>query len=410
MAQGEDGVVTVNHKASARGIKTSVGAFDNAFNFVKGFKGQNPYSTVFVPQGSGVLTSFSENIDRVGCSYSIQETYKYNTGAFQPYVETFSVNVNDIMENEWATLEVDWKIQGSPVNKNIPEIETLISTFNPLTKIQSLGYITGKMINANSSVNRDSGAATIQIRSSYLSGYDVSDAAGYFDYVVSMTDDIVMPKEDWRIEGDYTTFGPISYRHGRVAAFKATNSADWRGYLLGLIKSSPLYSMYHNIGRLLSGTMDFEIRENTGMAQLHLSLSLSDGSHPQNLLDPKYTLEVTPCRWNFDLLPSATIEGQYVLQDLQMVSQAKLGFNLSASSLNVGIGLPTLSGFLPILANQYIATGFIISNSYTTGLFDASASQEWLGLDKDKDVALFTKVAGSELTSYVRKAGYKFGY
>jgi hypothetical protein len=411
--QGDDGLVSVVHKISARGIRTANGGLANAIAFVQNFVGQNPFSAALGPSfsasGSGVLVNFAETIDRAGGVYSVQETYKYNTGLFNPYYETWNVSVGDIVDNEWLTVDVDWKLQGSPVKNNLSSVESSVSNIKPLNKIGSMGYDTGNFIQANTSFTRDTGAASVQIKTSYVSGYSAADISGYLDYTVTLIHDGLLPKEDWRIEGDFVCFGPRDYRLSRLNQFKGTYGSDWRNYLTGLIISSPVYQ-YHDSSKTFGSMSDLDIRENTGLAQFHISLSTVDGGYPDSMLYPKYTIEMQPHKWAFDLLPAANIEGHYVLQDLQMLSQAKAAITVNAESSSVGTCLISTSGFVNTLSNLYISNGFITSETYNTGILDATMTREILGTDLITNTVTTTKVAGSTLTNYQRKPGYKFGY
>ena len=411
--QSEDGTVLVVHKISARGIRTQNGGLANAITFVKSFTGQNPFSAplgaVFCPTGSGVLMSFSESIDRTACTYNVQEVYKYSTGLSIPYVETWNVNTSDTIDNEWLTIDVDWTVQGSPVQNNIPAIETALLTNRPINKLSTIGYNTGNFVQAAASYSRNTGAATIQMRTSYVSGYSAADISGYLDYTVSFVNDIVIPKEEWRIEGDFVCLGPLEYRKTRLNAFKSSYSSDWEDYLTGLIINSPLYQ-YHNVLKSFGAAPTLEIHENTGLAQFRLALTVTDGGHTTNLWYPKYTVEVQPNKWTYDMLPSANIEGHYVLQDLQMMTQGKIGLSIQASVKNTSLALAEAVSTMSTLANLYVTTGFLTAESYNTGLLELSYNQEWLGVDKINSGLLYTKVAGSTLNNYLRPPNYLFGY
>lgn len=413
-AQGEDGIVTVNHKVSARGIRNEDGALANAVSFVQSFMGINPFNAPFTaafsPLGSGVLTNFTEAIDRANASYSIQEIYKYNTGLFNPYVETWTVDFSDVYNNEFRTVDLDWKLQGSPVHNNLLAVEATLTSSSFLDKIHSeIGHPSENLYQTAFVVNRDTGAATIQVRASFISGYSIDDPVGYFDYTISLNKDVVMPKEEWRIEGDFVCIGPRDYRATRLANFKTTHGSDWRGYLTGLIIGSPIYA-YHDGSKTFGSVSDVEVKENTSLVQFHLGLTTFDGSPPPNFVSAKYNLEIEPNKWTYDLLPSANIEGHYVLQDLQMQTQGKIGMTIEGTTKYPHLALPGAQNIANSLSNIYIGTGFITSESYNTGYLDVSYHREWLGLDKMSSGLLFTKVAGTNLIDYLRTPGYRFGY
>lgn len=412
--QGEDGIVSVTHKISARGIKNSNGGLQNAINFVSGFVGQNPFqapfTAAFSPSGSGILASFSENIDRASCTYSVQESYKYVTGLFVPYVEAWSVSSSDIIDNEWLMVDVDWRIQGSPVHNNIPAIESSYLV-NPIIKLAAVGFETGNFVQSTYNATRDTGASNIQIRASYISGYSASDISGYLDYFVTLNHDVIIPKEEWRVEGDFVCFGPRDYKIARLNAFKsAVETSGWRNYLTGLIVNSPIYTSYHAAGKSFGGHSDIDFKENTGLGQFHVSLSTTDGSHPAGLFFPRYTIESQPNKWDYNLLPSANIEGHYVLQDLQMMSQGKINITVEGQNPSGVSGIAVISGILDNLSNLYVEDGFLTAESYNTGLLDISCSREYLGVDKMATGLLFTKVAGTVLIDALRIPGYRFGF
>jgi hypothetical protein len=413
----DDSLVTVTHKVSARGVHTTVDGFSNAVAFVKTFKGINPFYSFapnFVPSGSGILASFSETIDRANSSYSIQEVYKYNTGLSSGYIESWTVNHTDIIDNEYIMFDVDWRIQGSPVNNGITSLENnYVNGFNPLIKIAALGYATGNMMQSAFNVTRDSGAAAININTSYVSGHTLGDVGGYFDYVVSVDLDGTLPKEDWRIDGEFVCYGPVQFKRNRIAAFKAASGASydaWRDLLTGLIIKSPIFS-YHDSTRTFGSQNDLEVSEVTGLGTLKLSLTTSDGGRPPSFWYPKYTITVEPNQWQYNLLPSANIEGQYVLQDLQTQTRAKVSITVEGETRDKELAFPALSGFVNSLSNICVSTGYITNESYYTGILDVQYQRNWLGLDNLSTGLTFTRIGGTQnISNYVRKPGYKFGY
>ena len=174
----EDLTVTVKHDISAEGVKNISGSLSNVINFVKSFTGKQPFSdcsSFFIPGGSGVLMNISERIDRMNSSYSISETWKYNTGSNQTYVKISSLNISDLLDNNYLTLEYDVKFQGSPVNNNLDFLGSGVRTFNVLNDISDLGIDTSNLIQSSSDINRESGNASLSLKISYLSGYNNND-------------------------------------------------------------------------------------------------------------------------------------------------------------------------------------------------------------------------------------------
>jgi hypothetical protein len=409
--QGDDGVVTVNHKVSARGIKTVTGALFNAINFVRTLTGINPFAPAFIPNGTGVQTSLAETIDRAAGIYTVNEVWKYNTGVNQPYVETIGLTITDAADADYLTFDAAWRLEGSAVKDNLSVVENALFTTAPsiASRIAGLGYVTGFMAQTALSVTRDTGAAVIDIKGAFLSGYSSSDVNGFFDYIVTLENDLTMPRAIWKVEGEFFCKGPFAYRTQQLNSFKTTNSSNWRSYLSGLITSAPIYTTYHTGGNTLSSQTLVSIIENTGQALLKLSMTMNEGADRLGS-NQKYTVDVSPARWNFELLPSANIEGHYVVQDPQMQSRARITIGVSADSLAPGALVSTASGIINELATIYVTSGFVTSENLTTGETDIAYSKEWIGVDYQSVNSLFTKVVGSTSNDFVRQPGFKFGY
>ena len=261
----EDSTVTVKHDISADGIKNISGAFINAVNFVKNFTGQQPFqqcSTFFIPSGSGILMSISERIDRLNCSYSVNEVWKYNTGINQIYTKLSSLDFSDSLDGEYLTLDYNVKFQGSPIQRNIPLLDSGIKNFNVLNDISNLGIVTTNLVQSSSEITRNSGDSSVTFKISYLSGYNVNDLNGFFDYDISLDRNCLLPKDSWKIEGDFICRGPISYKLQQLNNFKSTYSNNWRNYLVGLISGSPLFTTFHSGGNILSSNPTLNIKEN----------------------------------------------------------------------------------------------------------------------------------------------------
>ena len=409
-SQGEDGIVTVNHKVSANGVKSTNGALTNVIAFVKFFTGKNPFDAAFIPSGQGILTSISESIDRSTCSYSVSETYKYNTGVSQNYIEFFSADIGEIIDSEFLTLDAMLKIQGSPVNNNLITIESSLGTLSMISKVSGLGIDTTKLMRSNSSISRDSGAAVIEIKNTYLSGVNISDISGFFDYSVELEKDLVLPKETWKLEGEFVCNGPLNYQLQRLVAFKLANGSDWKNYCNTLINTSPLYSGYHTATISGSNRGMLDIQENSGHAQFKMTYSTIEGACESGVTNPKYTVEVNPRKWSYDLMASSNIEGHYVVQDLQMMTQGKININVMADAQDVLLSTNLVSGYIAELEAIYIQSGQIIAENFVTGILDTSYNREWLGIDNLSLGFTSTKVVGSTVANYTRQGGYRFGY
>jgi hypothetical protein len=412
--QNEDGTVTLNHKISAKGTKTlSAGALNNAITFVRSLTGRNAFAPVFIPNGSGAMVSLSESINRAECSYSVVEVYKYNTGNFNPYIEWFSSSISDPFDSEYLTLDTSLKLQLSPVSDNLNIIETvsaLTGADNIYSRLTDIGIQTGMLMHNRMSIVRESGSNSVDIKHSFVSGYSISDLLGFFDYTVSLSKDNVLPRESWRLDGQFVCNGPLSYKQQRLASWKSVSGSNWKQTFSGLIVNSPVWTSFHNPSTIVSSHSQVEIQENTGLAIFGASYSMIEGSSPSIIVAPHYNIEISPSKWNYNIIPAANIEGHYVIQDLQMSSKGRMTFNVGCETPSPLLATPIISGYLSSLESIYINTGFIVGENINTGLLDSSYNREWLGIDNISSGLLNIKVVGSAMANYTRQTGYRFGY
>ena len=419
-SQNEDGTVSVSHKISARGVRGVNGAFSNAVSFVQQFTGKDPFSNCapfFVPSGSGILASINENINRADSVYTVTESYRYSTGAFVPYVKTAALDINESIESEYRTIDYQIKFQGSPIKKNIDDILNSLSYNVPLEIQNDFGFNTSNWVKSSYSASVDSGSAVVEVKIGYLSGANPS---GFFDYDIAYDYDRLTNIESWKVNGEFKCFGPIDYKLKQVQNFKAVNSANsWRNYLSGIVTSSPIYQNNHSASQAFSPNTRVSVSENTGLGTLKLSVDMVAGYEPTGIASLKYSMDVVPSRWIYEILGSATIEGSYVIQDLQTKTQAKQGFTFNCQSFNKDAAVDILTRYANSIANTYVNSGngdnikaFVIANNVITGTYDNSYSISWLGEDLgiSSGILSLQSIGTSTDSVPVRESGFNFGY
>lgn len=422
-SQNEDSTVSVNHKISARGVRGSAGAFDNAVNFVKLFSGKDPFTNCapfLVPTGSGILASISENINRAEGVYAITEVYRYNTGAALPYIKNSSLEISEAIDSEYRAIDYNLKLQGSPILKNANAVITSLSGLNTLTDIQNeFGISTSGWVKTSYSANIDSGAALVDIKITYFSG---ANSTGFFDYEITCEKDHLAGLETWKLNGEFKCFGPMEFRKQQLANFRsmAGNGVEqFEPYISGLVTSSPLYANIHTAGKVFSSNLKVDIIDNPQLAYLKIDGTLNDGYEPEGLTELKYLWDVTPSRWVYEMLPSANIEGAYVVQDMQMKQQPRQKFSLMSKTFNQNFGYGLISGYMTNWINNYVTPGtdsnvtaFKTDETFTTGTYEVNLSNTWVGADSGIStgiLALQSYGSMNDLTP-LRISGYNFGY
>jgi hypothetical protein len=415
-SQAEDGEVTVSHKISARGIKNSVGGLDNAIAFVKNFVKQNPYTgcaPTFIQNGSGILLNFAESIDRASCTYTVNETYKFITGSTLPYLESTTLGINDSNTEDYTVLDLSIKWQGSPVTNNLSQLQSTFTGLSATQILNNYGISTTNVFLNSFSLNQDSGQALIEMKASFLSGL-ANDLSGIFDYSVSMDEDSLNRITSWKIDGDFICKGPISFRRTQLNSFETLNKGNsYIPYLFNLLKSSAIYSGFGGTFTLNPMPTQLSINENTGLATLKLSATFSDADTYLSYYQPKYSIDCEPSRWIYELMPSANIEGHYIVQDLQMRNQAKIRLSFNYSSTGATLNANDLNGafsYLNTLSGLYVLSGFLQNEAVSSGINERSVDQEIIGQETQATSFLTSKVFGSIGNTYIRPKGYKFGF
>jgi hypothetical protein len=420
-SQNEDGTVNVNRKISARGVKNNLGAFQNAVDFVKSFTGKDSFSncaSYFIPKGTGVLLSISESIDRLEGLYSVNEIYKYNTGISSEAISVSSLDMDESLGAEFRSINYNLKINGSPIYKNTNAILENYLNYNVLQDIQTRFNVdTSKWIKNNYSASVDSGSATIDIKINYYSG---ANASGFFDYIITCEKDNLIGTENWKIDGEFRCFGPLDYKINRLNAFKqAYKTGSWRDYLSQLIVNSDVYSSLHDPNKMFSQNFNVNQDENLKLATLKLNLSMNMGYEPVGLSELKYSINGSPSKWIYEISPSANIEGNFVVQNLETKTNGSLNVNISARTYDKEAGLNLLKNYIDNISNIYVDFGtysnvksFLKEESYNTGTYDISYSKKFLGQIKDIDSTLINlrSIGSFHYNLPPRAPGYMFGY
>jgi hypothetical protein len=420
--QNEDGTVTVSHKISARGIRGSAGAFDNAVAFVKQFTGKDPFSNCapfFVPSGSGMMATLSENINRAEGVYSASETYRYNTGISAPYLKTTSLEISDAIDAEYRTIDYGVKLQGSPILK---DTSTVIGSLNysVLTDIQNeFGFTTNEWVKNTYNANIDSGSATVDIKINYLSGANLT---GFFDYSVLCEKDELAGIEQWKLDGEFKCFGPLDFKKQQLQVFRANfGSNSWMPYVSGLVVNSPLYTSgnVHRTGKVFSINDKVNIVDNPTLAYLKLNTTFSDGYEPSGLTELKYSWDVSPSKWIYKLIPSSNVEGLYVVQDLQTKINTRQKFSLTSKSFNQKYAFNLISGYMTSFETGFISSGipsavtaFMNDETLTTGTYEVNLSHSWVGADSglSSGILALQSVGNTKDIVPARPLGFLFGY
>ncbi len=406
-------IVGVSHTVSAKGVKNDSMALLNAINFVNQFVGKDPYSScapIFIEGGTGVLISRSESINRLEGMYSVTETFQYNTGSTNDYVETTSLEVNESAQSDYPSFDITISYLGSQIDSDVDSLLTSISGLNPLDKISKIyGYDTGNFLLGSHQIDINSGENKVSISSSYTSGLS-GDISGFFDSSIDMSWDEITDIMTFNINGTFESRGSQETIQANYEAFKSANGSSYSSYVYNLITGSYLGKTYLTGHELCPYPLSLEITDNTGQYKLSLSASFNNRDYLTGIQNTTYTVNADASKWVFSLIPSVNIEGHYAIQDLNCKSRERSSFAISCTHSG-DYPLSLLEDLNSRISGAVFSTPpFLLNADVNSGEFDLDISREYIG---DENIPRLTqgKLASSRvLKTYLRATGQKFGY
>jgi len=362
--ESEDGSVGVVHKVSAKGIKSgNYSPLHRAITFVNKHVGVNHYGVcdpIFMSNKEPVLLSKTESVNRLEGTYSVTENYKYHSDAtgLQPYLKTHKLSQNQSTTEEFHTVDYDVEYTTDDAHG----IDSLRAVINNETAAGAQIYekhIASELLGSSSmydkvyqvsiSLQEDEDANKITFKGTYQTGMvDLSD--GYFDYKIDFGKDEVTSLSTYSINGDFQSFGTIGSKSKALKVFKDTYYDTIEDYLAVKITSSQVFKTFGNetcsqcdddawVGSFSSEAQcktsyqctqrvinpypkTIKWAENPNKGTLNISADFSDADYISEIANTKYNVSVTSPKNLVKEVPSANVDGVFVLQDLNCLSAA----------------------------------------------------------------------------------------
>jgi hypothetical protein len=148
-------------------------------------------------------------------------------------------------------------------------------------------------------------------------------------------------------------------------------------------------------------------------------MDLDASYEPTGIAELKYTIDSTPSRWVYELLPSANIEGSFVVQDLQLKTRPKQKFSITAKTYDKDLASVAIYSYMDSLNSGYVNSGsgssisaFLTNETFATGTYDVGLTREYLGEDKgiSSGILMLKSVGTSSQIVPSRLKNYMFGY
>lgn len=416
-SDGDNGVISVTHKISAKGIRDSNDPLSNATNYVSQFVGRNPYvycTPLFLSSKSGILTSRSESIDRFNAVYSVSEVFSYNAEATggQNYIVSHTVDIDNSPNIDFLTVSYKADYKGDSVSGNFQQLRNTVKNLNPLGELNKYyGFDISTFYTNTLTYNESSGENKISLQGAFYSGF-TGDASGLFDYTINLDKDVIRGMQTWNINGTFKSKGKLESRKIFLNSFKnnyLTNGTA--SYLFGLITGSSLYlSQKDNNHLLCPFPLSSNSDEDSDMATLSLSAQFNNRDYLAYAPETSYQISVEPARPLYRLTPAANIEGHFVIQDLQCRTSEKIETSINVLTSGNPSEMPLLTEKLMQSITGTVLSGnnYRFENSETSGEFNYSKKNKSF---TDSTIPLYSDFYGNfNLGAITRRPGQSFGY
>jgi subtilisin-like proprotein convertase family protein len=359
--ENEDKTISLSHTISAKGINTSLNpsksnAINNAISFVRSNTGlANVPTTKFISGASNkfYLQSFSESIDRLNNTYSVQEDYTsnlLNTNSSGNLTYTFDITSG--ADSNIIEMNLRGQYKG-PKNGNINDLRNSLNVTGLLSGIYS-GYY--NPIPIQYSVTENTGENSINFDYSFD---NLNLPNPYFKYESNISRDEIQQVYNIQVKGDILARGNRAYRY-----FLSTgNLSNLTGQLLSVASS------------ILTGFKDFNndvvpsnlrllnvsIDQNPNNGTVSANASYDDRFMPTgNFVDANYNVSVEAPRWYMNNQPTCNIKGYHIINDFDITTLPKLNINTTFKAKDI-IGTSTESGLRQLaatLTNNLVPTNY----------------------------------------------------
>ena len=339
--EGEDKSVAISHTVSAKGINTSTNsAINNARNYVYSLTGYDPNvlpinisNTNYTP----LLLSFSENLNRLNGTYSVQESYKVDISN-DPYVNAsyftrYTTTINKSINTDFDDISVQGTIQGA-------KRSNFTNLVNYAKNLDLYGICTG---NFGAPLNRkpvtmsfqeDREARTVSFSASYntdvIQGDYPQSAAPYLDFTTDFNKDEITSITSVTISGPIITKGNLKERYESALNYLddiVFNFGSVQSYLYYIANNSAYIPLKNTLGigsniNLNPNWRSFNVTKNPEKGEITVSATFDDKDN----ITPSLTEEVTKSNSfeisyepKIDLFkprPTYNINGFYIVYEL----------------------------------------------------------------------------------------------
>jgi hypothetical protein len=386
--ENKNNSITLLHKISAKGFNTSSitnNALQNAKTFVSGLMG---YDDTFKPvkirdiSYDPILVGLSEQIDRINCVYSVEETYLIDLEdpGVLSYFTRYKINVDEDKENDFKIVTINGEITAPIVN--LP-LQSPIDFSGVRDYAQNLDLKTlcesGTSLNLfeiPSSLSFDENEKNKKITFSCQFTTDaIANDGIYFDYNINISYDFIQSVGNFEINGNIKAKGYIKDKYEKVQSyFDSAIATDPEDYLYQIIKN--YYDNFKSsLGYTTSLALDkkcknLSINKNPFDSQISISASFSDekrvSDDNREITNISYSIKEIPNMDIFSPRPTMDINGRYIIYEYDKVKTLKSkDINIEIAfknNINLDSGKFILDSYIENLKSPYSLSNFVVLN------------------------------------------------
>ncbi len=324
----ENQKVSITHTASARGLNGAAG-FSAARTWVQARLAITPtWHSAITTTKTPVLLEETESIDRTKSSYSAVKKYVvdeigYDSGS--GISKRYNVSITDSLNGDFQIVEVVGEFSGGASTS----MSTIRSGMGSAASLKTIGESSsGLTLNptpTDQAIDETPNEKKITLKCVFNNDTLFGSQDYYFDYSVSVSEDIVTGVTSVSVDGELITRGSIAERISSINAFLSANSPP-TNYLHGFCNTA--YSDITGAPYTLNTTpSSINVSKNENKGTLKLSATFSDEDSIAGYSEAEWSVDVTSSIPYIKYAPSATENGYWSFQDFGFLTRETVASN-----------------------------------------------------------------------------------
>jgi len=384
-SEGKNGILSVSHNVSARGLNTSNldgTALTNAKNFVQNLVYPNatviPTTLTQFADLSGsnfILKSRSENTNRITGEYSVTENYELDLVSSENAIIQYSVNVDEPV-NGFHTATIDGTVEGG-LNVSLATIQTAFSNLNLISIIEDFSGLTLNTTPTSKVKSEDSAKKLISFTHSYD---DSVTNTGDNDVVLELSLDKSIGEnnvENYSLKGSVLGRLDLKTKWAKIESYYNNNINIYKNSTV-----ASLFSNYFDIGSVNTEYKSSSVIKNEFKGRIDFTISLDNKEPPPNGFEEfEYTIQIKLPSYkttNYALVGTKHLDPasskEYILQKLGFFNRSMItinGYGIISDEIDITSGKENVDDEVNNIAEEYLSGNEILTqrNLETNPLF-----------------------------------------